>query len=133
MSDPKADLGERARLLAKAVSRWDNEGGVGEGGRARPALDVSLTDALPLTNAELVQLQVRVIALENILKVLLADASEHQVDLMVEMARFISPRAGFTQHPLTIHAAAGMVNLIESAGHLREFQIVCTSVANSTT
>lgn len=33
MSDPKAEPSERAQLLAKAVSRWDNEGGAGEGGR----------------------------------------------------------------------------------------------------
>ncbi len=36
MSDAKANSRERAQLLAKAVSRWDNEGGAGEGGRVRP-------------------------------------------------------------------------------------------------
>jgi hypothetical protein len=123
MSDPKAEPSERARLLGKAVSRWDNEGGSGEGGRVHPASGDSPTDALPLTNAELVHLQVRVIALENLLKVLLADASDHQVGLMRDMAACISPRPGFTPHPLTIHAAASMINLVESAGHLRELRL----------
>ena len=120
MSDSKAEPSERARLLAKAVSRWDNEGGAGEGGRAQPMSGALPADALPLTNAELVHLQVRVIALENLLKVLLVDASEHQVELMRDVAASISPRPGFTQHPLTIYAAACMINLIESAGHLQE-------------
>jgi hypothetical protein len=120
MSDPKAEPSERARLLANVVSRWDNEGGAGEGGRVHPASGTSLTDALPLTNAELVHLQVRVIALENLLKVLLVDASENQVELMRDVAACISPRPGFTPHPLTIHAATRMITLVESAGHLRE-------------
>ncbi len=120
MSDSKAKLSERARLLAKSVSRWDNEGGAGTGGRVHPAAGALLTDVLPLTNAELVHLQVRVIALENLVKVLLADASEQQLELMRDMAACISPRPGFTQHPLTIHAAASMINLVESAGHLQE-------------
>lgn len=123
MSQPQADKSERAKLLAKAVARWDNEGGAGEGGHVRPASGVSLNDALPLTNAELVHLQVRVIALENLVKVLLADASEQQLELMRDVAAYISPRPDFTPHPLTIHAAARMINFVESAGHLRELQL----------
>ncbi len=123
MSDPKAKSSERAKLLAKSVSRWDNEGGAGKGGRVHPVSGHLLTDALPLTNAELVHLQVRVIALENLVKVLLANASEQQLELMRDMAACISPRPGFTQHPLTIHAAACMINLVESAVHLRELRL----------
>jgi hypothetical protein len=123
MSDSKSESSHRAALLAKALSRWDNEGGAGEGGRVHPASGASLTDALPLTNAELVHLQVRVIALENLLKVLLVDASEHQLELMRDVAACISPRPGFSPHPLTIHAAASMINLVESAGHLRELRL----------
>jgi len=74
---------------------------------------------LPLGNAELVQLQVRVIALENLVISLLAKAPEPHVDLARDMANYISPRPGFTPHPLTIHAAAGMVSLIERAGRFR--------------
>jgi hypothetical protein len=45
------------------------------------------------------------------------------VGLMRDMAACISPRPGFTPHPLTIHAAASMINLVESAGHLRELRL----------
>ena len=54
--------------------------------------------APPLENAELVQLQIRVIALENLLIALLAQASEQQLDLARHMAAHISPRAGATPH-----------------------------------
>jgi hypothetical protein len=72
-----------------------------------------------LTNAELVQLRVRVIALKNLVITLLAGASDRQLDLAREMAVYISPRPGFTPHPLTIHAAARMIDLVERAGHFR--------------
>jgi hypothetical protein len=72
-----------------------------------------------LTNAELVQLRVRVIALENLLIALLADASDRQLILAREMAAYISPRPGYTQHPLTIHAAAHMVDLAQRANQFR--------------
>jgi hypothetical protein len=36
-----------------------------------------------------------------------------------EMAGYISPRPGFTQHPLTIHAAAHMDDLVKRALHFR--------------
>ncbi|MDQ2778883.1 MAG: hypothetical protein M3Y32_04915 [Pseudomonadota bacterium] len=41
------------------MSRWDNEGGAGEGGREQPVSGDLLAVALPLTNAEIVQMQVR--------------------------------------------------------------------------
>ena len=72
-----------------------------------------------LTNAELVQLRTRVIALENLVITLLVGASDRQFDLAHEMAAYISPRPGFTQHPLTIHAAGQMIDLVERAGHFR--------------
>lgn len=73
-----------------------------------------------LTNTELVQLRIRVIALENLMIALLTGASERQVSVAREMATYISPRAGFTHHPLTIQAAAHMVDLVERAGHFRD-------------
>ncbi len=123
MSDPKTELAERARLLAKAVSRWDNEGGAGEGGRVHAPVGNVQTDVPPLTNAELVQLQIRVIALENLLAVLLSEASEHQLALARDMAAYISPRSGSTPHRLTIHAAARMISLVDNVAHLRELQL----------
>lgn len=128
MSYPKPDPSEPCRLLAKAVSRWDNEGGAGEGGREQPVSGSSQADTPPLTNAEIVQLQIRVIALENILAVLLAEASEHQLALVREMSEYISPRPGSTQHRLTIRAAARMVNLAESASHLQKIRLGLVSV-----
>ena len=128
MSHLKPDPSEPCRLLAKAVSRWDNEGGAGEGGREQPVSSSSQADTPPLGNAELVQLQIRVIALENVLAVLLAEVSEHQLALVREMAATISPQPGFTPHRLTIHAAARMLNLAESASHLQKRRLGPESV-----
>ena len=75
--------------------------------------------APPLSNAELVQLQIRVIALENLVIALLSQASDRQLDLARAMAIHISPRSGFTAHRLTIHAAAQMISLVERAGYFR--------------
>jgi hypothetical protein len=79
-----------------------------------------LPDVPPLTNTELVQLRVRVIALENLVISLLADASDRQLEHAREMAAYISPRPGVTHHALTIHAAAHMVDLVERAQHYRD-------------
>jgi len=72
-----------------------------------------------LTDTELVQLRVRVIALENLVITLLAQASDRQLDLAHEMAAYISPRPGFTAHPMTLHAATQMIHLAQRAGHFR--------------
>ena len=81
----------------------------------RPCAD----HAAPMTNAELVQLQTRVIALENLVIALLAQSSASQLALARQMAAYISPRPGFTPHPLTIHAAAQMLHLVERSGHFQ--------------
>lgn len=130
LPDQVSDSPERSRLLTKAIARWDNEGGAGEEGDVPPASVELLTDELPLTNAELVQLQIRVIALENLLAVLLADASDRQLNLAREIADCITPHPGFTPHSLTIHAAARMLGLIERSGHLRDFQSAAASVGD---
>lgn len=72
-----------------------------------------------MTNAELVQFQIRVIALENLVIALLAQAREPQLDLARDMAAYISPRPGFTPHRLTIHAAAEMISLVDRASKFR--------------
>ena len=118
MADRESDSSERARLRERAFSRWDNEGGAGDGGREHPA-STGMADVPPLSNAELVQLQIRVIALENLITVLLADSSDQQLELVREMAAYISPRPGYTPHRLTIHAAARMISLTEAALQLR--------------
>jgi hypothetical protein len=60
-----------------------------------------------------------VIALENLMIGLLSQASDRQLDLVRDMAAYIRPRPPFTQHPLTIHAAAQMIHLVERAGGFR--------------
>ncbi len=68
-------------------------------------------NVLRLTNAELVQLQIRVIALEQLVIVLLTEATDRQKSMALELAKTISPRPGFTPHRLTIHATAQMTHL----------------------
>lgn len=120
MADKKPDLMPPSEQRQAALSRWDDEGGA-----VPPAPETSLKSGsaqavIPeLTNAELVQLRVRVIALENLVITLLVDASDGQLERVREMAGYISPRPGFTQHPLTIHAATQMLNLVDRARHLR--------------
>ena len=95
-----------------------------------PASVELLGDALPLTNAVLVQLQIRVIALENLLAALLVDASDLQLNLAREIADCITPGPGFTAHRLTIHAAVRMTRLIERSGHLRNLQSAAANVGD---
>ena len=114
----KPDRPDRARQYETALSRWDNEGGaIPRHPDKGPVSDEVQQEIPPLTNAELVQLRVRVIALENLVIALLAEASGRQRGLAREMAAYISPRPGFTRHPLTIQAATLMVDLVERAGH----------------
>ena len=73
----------------------------------------------PLTNAELVQLQVRVIALENLVIALLAGGTDEQRLLAQKMVAYIAPREGFTRHPLTIHAGAQITHVLGRAALFR--------------
>ncbi len=75
---------------------------------------------LSLTDAELVQLQVRVIALENLVTALLVGAPEGIAELAQAMAVAISPRPGATPHRLTIHAASQMVHLVQRSHQFRD-------------
>ena len=84
LSDRASYSPERSRLLAKAISGWDNESEAGDEGEVPPASSELLADALSLSNAELVQLQIRVIALENLLAVLLVDASDQPLNLAID-------------------------------------------------
>lgn len=103
-----------------ALSRWETDGGAESHRPQEISISGGVQSEIPeLTNAELVQLRIRVIALENIVISLLAKASDTQLDFAREMAAFISPRQGYTHHPLTIHAATQMINLVDRAGHFR--------------
>ena len=119
MPNQNPDVRSDSELRLQALSRWDNDGGAGLGCPQEHSLDVDLSEIPPLTNAELVQLRVRVIALENLMIMMLAQGSDRQLELAREMAAYISPRPGFTHHPLTTQAAAHMVDLVDRAIHYR--------------
>ena len=113
MATTKADSRESAKQRQRALQRWNNEGGAGPGGRPVDiGYEGALTSSPPLGNAELVQLQIRVIALENVVITLLAQATQAQLELVRDMAAYISPRPGFTPHALTVGAAGEMLSLI---------------------
>jgi hypothetical protein len=100
----------------RALARWENEGG---------AVPSSLPEAMnvaeepppfpKMDDAEFQALHVRIIALENLVIAMLAAGSDQDRALAGEMASYISPRPGFTRHPLTTHAAAHMSDLVERA------------------
>ena len=117
MHNKKPDFVDQHRQMA--LSRWDSEGGAGPGGGQKGLISAEGSEIPELRNAELVQLRVRVIALENLVIALLAGASDQQLDIAREMAAYISPRPGFTHHPLTLHASAQMIDLVERARHFR--------------
>ena len=120
MSAKQPESATSSRQLERALSRWDNEGGAGPTGPQGASVAAEARSEIPqLTNVEIVQLRVRVIALENLVIALLAAGSERQRGLVREMAAYILPRPGFTHHPLTTHAAAQMIDLVERAGHFR--------------
>jgi hypothetical protein len=70
-------------------------------------------------DAEADQLRMRVIALECLVIALLADATDHQHKIALEMGDFISPRSGCTAHRLTLRAAEAMRSLLERADRFR--------------
>ncbi|WP_076070822.1 hypothetical protein [Sphingomonas montana] len=102
-----------AELRLRALSRWDNEGGAIATAPSRHA------DVAPLSPAELIQLRIRVIALENMLIAVLADGTDRQRDVARDIAAYIAPRSGFTHHPLTIEASRHMTALVDRAVHYR--------------
>lgn len=72
MLDPDLPL-DPSELRRRALSRWDNEGGATLA--VAPEAHAGVPD---MTNAELVLLRVRVIALENLLIAVLAEGSDRQ-------------------------------------------------------
>lgn len=117
MADHEQKLPNRSALREMALSRWENKGGPAAFDfDARLFSEETPSDDPPLLKAELVQLRIRVIAMENLMIAMLADASERQLELAREMAAYIAPRSGRTHHPPTIHAAAQLIRLVERAG-----------------
>jgi hypothetical protein len=111
------DLSHQCQM---ALSRWDNEGGAGPDGPQEGLLSrEGQPEVPPLTNAELVHLRIRVIALEKLVISLLAGASARQIEVARKMVAYISPRPGFTHHPLTAHAVNQMIDLVKRAAHFK--------------
>lgn len=120
MPDQQPGTSEALLLRAEALSRWENEGGAKASGRQKGSISGDDQPAIPEpTKTELVHLRTRLIALENLVISLLSDASEQQLERAREMAAFISPRPGFTPHPLTINAAAHMIDIVNRSNHFR--------------
>jgi hypothetical protein len=120
MADQKPATPDYSQSKQMALSKWDDEGGAGpRGGQERIASGDAQFDGPQPANIEVAQLRIRVIALENLVITLLAEASDRQLNLAREMAAYISPRPGFTYHSITVRAAAQMKNLVERAGRFR--------------
>ena len=120
MTRKEQTMANTSQQHRELIANWDNEDCAGGGTAQATAISaVAQRDIPGLTNAELQQLHVRVIALESLVIALLASATEQQLDCAREMAIFISPRPGATAHPLTTHAATEMVSMVERATHFR--------------
>ena len=120
MSDHAAEPRNASLQRQRALSRWDNEGGAeADGPQTTPHLTEGQLPSPGITDTEFHALHVRVIALENLVIALLAAASDRELEIAGKMAPYISPRPGFTNHPLTLHAAGHMTNLIERAARFK--------------
>jgi tellurite resistance-related uncharacterized protein len=113
MSDPDLTF-ETTELRQRVLSRWENEGGA-----TTQAASETSGEVPDLTNAELVHLRMRVIALENLMIAVLAEGSDLQRQLALDMGGYIAPRVGATQHPLTVQASHHMTDLVHRADHFR--------------
>lgn len=129
MPDKRSDISSSSQQRLMALSRWDNEGSAVPRDSQKHSLDVDISEIPLLTAAELLQLRVRIIALENLMIMMLAEGSDRQLELAREMATYISPRTGFTHHPLTVQAAAHMIDLVDRAIHYRSVDPVMTAAA----
>ena len=71
-------------------------------------------------HAELVQMRIRLITLENIVLGLLSGASDEQIDQIRKRADMIEPRLEASRHPLTELAAGDMRKFLERAARMAE-------------
>ena len=113
MPRQNSDDSSQAIQRQQALSRWDNEGGAADP-TVTPVADKKQIPTPEMSNADLVALHVRVIALENLLISLLATASDQQLELAREMAGYISPRPGFIPRPADCNSR--VPNRISSGG-----------------
>ncbi len=102
-----------ASPIEASLSRWENEGGASEQPPAPASVSHLKTGQSICT--ELEQLHIRMIATENLLMALLAQDPDRTGQMADAIAKFISPRPGFTQHSRTLRAAAQMVHVVGRA------------------
>ena len=85
MLDKRPNSLAALRQLQKALSQWENEGGaIPLSPQVSSTSEEVQPEVPPLTNAELMQLRIRVIALENLVITLLEGAHDRQLDLACE-------------------------------------------------
>ena len=115
------DRPSRDAIHRRVIGRWENEGGSVRAWNRDMTRDMtdedSITVAGEIGDAEAANTRVRLIAIENIIVALLANAPDDRLELIREMADFISPRPGMTPHRLTIEAARNMLAIVERAEH----------------
>jgi hypothetical protein len=120
MSRQNSDSSNDSIQRQRALSRWDNEGGAGPDGPAMgPALDKEQIPIPEMSNADggAACPSLRVGEPNDFAA---CHSSNQQLELAHEMAAYISPRPGFTHHPLTTHAAAHMIGLVERLSRFRQ-------------
>ncbi len=69
-------------------------------------------------HAELVQMRIRLITLENIVLGLLSGASDEQIEQIRKRADMIEPRPDASRHPLTKLAAGDIRKFLEGASRM---------------
>ena len=112
---PKSEpVRDAAKVHIQALSSWENEGGWIKSAPYDSAVGVP-----DMTNTDIVNLRVRLIALENLMIAILAEGSDQQRQMACDMAAYISPRPGFTPHALTVKAAEHMTDLVDRAIQFR--------------
>jgi hypothetical protein len=110
-SEPVLDA---ATVFEQALSRWESEGGWIISTTYDPGANIP-----DMTNTDIVNLRVRLIALENLMIAVLAEGSDRQRQMACDMADYISPRPGSMHHPLTVKAADHMTDLVDRAVKFR--------------
>ena len=118
--------GEKQQIsVSFNTGRWrfrggSTKGGTGFGGPQRGGSSTEVTtDAPELTNAELVQLRVRVIALENLAIALLRRRVRSAVGPRPRDGGLHFPEARCHATFLAVHAAAKIIDLAQRAGQFR--------------
>ena len=119
MMEAQQDADISMQQRCSALSQWDNEGGAGPDGPQEGQGDGQQPAVSPLTDVEIMQLRVRVIALENLVIALLAHSSDQARATSREMADYILPKLNSTPHRLTIRAATHMIDLLERSKHFQ--------------